>query len=218
MRLPQGVRRHSNLCAWSAPNQALSTTQWWLTKGLLIQRRLTIKQNLLLSSLLLSTCLITSCSLLAGNDLSQLPLQGTDTTSSSTTAHKTNRRVANLDLIWDVEDLDLGSKLLGLTKGGVLLVDHHITRARHVVLVQTLDIQANVVTWLCKVNTLVVHLDSEHLASARVGWSPCWQEDHLFVRLHNTLLDTACEDITDSLDLVDARNWHAHWSAGGSLW
>jgi len=156
---------------------------------------------------LLSTCL-----------LAHLPLQGTDTAGSATTAHKADRGVANLDLIRDIEHLDLGSKFLGLAEGRVLLVDHDITRARHVVLIETLDIQANVVTWLSKVDTLVVHLDSEHLAGARIGWSVCWQEDHLFVRLHNTLLDTACENITDTLDLVDSRDWHAHRGTGWTLW
>merc|ERR1711934_858620 len=155
--------------------------------------------------------------LLAASLLAHLPFQGTDTASSSTTAHESNRGVANLDLIWDVEDLDLGSKFLRLTEGGVLLVDHDVTRTRHVILVQTLDVQANIVTWLCKVDTLVVHLNSEHLASARVGWGVCWQEDHLFVRLHNTLLGTACENITNTLDLVDSRDRHAHWSTGWAL-
>merc|ERR1719453_1066383 len=155
--------------------------------------------------------------LLAASLLAHLPLELGDTASCTTASHKANWRIANLDLIWNVQDLDLGIKGSSLAESCVLLVDHHITRAGHVVLVQTLDVQANIVTWTCKVHTLVVHLHSEDLACARIGSSVRWQEDHLFVWLHQTLLHTASQDIANTLDLVDTRDWHSHWSTGWSL-
>merc|ERR1719240_2396647 len=94
-------------------------------------------------------------------------------------------------------------ELPGLAQSGVLLVHHHVTRARHVVLVKTLDVQADVVTRVGEVHTLVVHLHSEDLASARVGAGMSRQEDHLLTRLHLTLLNTASKHITHTLDLVD---------------
>ena len=116
---------------------------------------------------------------------------------------KANWRIANLDLIWNVQDLDLGIKGSSLAESCVLLIDHHITRAGHVVLVQTLNVQSHVVTWTCEVHTLVVHLDGEHLARARIGGCVGWQKDHLFVWLHQALLNTASQDIADALNLVD---------------
>merc|ERR1719460_957974 len=76
----------------------------------------------------------------------------------------------------------------------------------------------DVVTWLGLLGTLVVHLDGEHLSCARIGGGVGGKEDNLLTRLHETLLDTACEDITDTLNLVDAGDWHPHWGAGWSLW
>merc|ERR1712039_505235 len=109
--------------------------------------------------------------LLATGLLAHLPLEGRDTACGTAAAHETNWGVSNLDLVWNIKDLDLRCELLGLAEGGVLLVDHDITGARHVLLVKTLDVQANVVTWISKFGTLMMHLDGEHLASARVRGS-----------------------------------------------
>merc|ERR1719380_562029 len=64
----------------------------------------------------------------------------------------------------------------------------------------------------------MMHLYCENLTSARVGCSVSWQEHHLLTRLHHTLLNTTGQDISDSLDLVDSGNWHAHWCAHWALW
>merc|ERR1719215_1204653 len=82
----------------------------------------------------------------------------------------------------------------------------------------TLNVQADVVTRLGLLGTLVVHLDGEHLAGARIGGSVGGEEDDLLTRLHETLLDTSGEHITDTLNLVDAGDWHPHWGAGWALW
>merc|ERR1712125_214696 len=102
--------------------------------------------------------------LLATGLLAHLPLELGNTAGGAAAAHKANWRVADLDLVRDIKDLNLGIELLGLAQGGVLLVHHHVSGARHVLLVETLDVQANVVTRLGLLSTLVVHLDSEHRA------------------------------------------------------
>ena len=85
-------------------------------------------------------------------------------------AHKRDGGVAELDLAGDIERLDLRVEVLARLEGGVLLVDHHVTDAGHVDLVETLDVHADVVTRLGDlVDALVVHLDGEHLAGAGVG-------------------------------------------------
>merc|ERR1719150_18840 len=106
--------------------------------------------------------------LLTSSLLAHFPLELRDPACGSTTAHETNRRVADLDFIGDVEDLNLCVKLARLPESLILLVHHHITRAWHVVLVKTLDVQANIVPRVGKIDTLVVHLDSEDFTRARV--------------------------------------------------
>merc|ERR1719253_2561152 len=156
--------------------------------------------------------------LLAVRLLAHLPLQLADAACRAPAAHETDRGVADLDLVWDVEHLDLRVELLRLTQGGALLVDHHVARAGHVVLVEALDVEANVVPWVGEVDALVVHLHGEHLAGARVRSGVRGQENDLLARLHDALLHTPGEHVADTLDLVDAGDRHAHWRAGGPLW
>merc|ERR1719276_853240 len=40
---------------------------------------------------------------------------------------------------------------------------------------------------------------------------------HLLTRLHQPLLNTSCKHIPNTLNLVNARDWHPHWGAGWSL-
>merc|ERR1711972_1183251 len=149
--------------------------------------------------------------------LPHLPLELRDAASCSAGADKSNWRISNLDLVRDVEDLHLGIEFLSLSECGVFLVDHHVTGTRHVILVQALDVQTDIVTGVRKVDTLVVHLNSEHLSYARVRGRVRWQEHHLLPRLHDSLFHAPGQDISDTFDLVDARNWHAHWCVGGPL-
>merc|ERR1712050_278811 len=147
--------------------------------------------------------------LLAAGLLAHLPLELRDAAGSPSAAHEADRRVANLDLIRDIEDLDLRVELTGLAQSGVLLIHHHISGSWHVVLVQTLDVQADIVAGIGEIDARMVHLDGEHLAGARIRSGVGRQEDHLLTWLHNTLLDAACQDISHALDLVDARDRHA---------
>merc|ERR1712176_1471130 len=156
--------------------------------------------------------------LLAARLLAHLPLQLADAARSAPAAHEADRGVADLDLVRDVEHLDLRVELLRLTQGGVLLVDHNVARTGHVVLVQALDVEANVVPWVGEVDALVVHLHGEHLACARVRSGVRGQEYDLLAWLHHALLHAPGEHIADTLDLVDAGDRHAHWRAGGPLW
>ena len=133
-------------------------------------------------------------------------------------AHEGDGGVAALELAGDVENLDLGVEVLARLEGGILLVDHDVTGAGHVDLVETLDVHADVVTGVSLLDALVVHLDGEHLADAGVGDGVGWDEDDLLTGADDALLNAAREDITDTLDLVHARDGEAHVSlvvAGG---
>merc|ERR1711959_807417 len=88
--------------------------------------------------------------LLASGLFAHLPCELDNAAGRATASHKANGRVANLDLVGDVQDLNLSSKLPCLSQGGVLLVDHNVTSVRHVFLDQALNIQAYIVTWVCK--------------------------------------------------------------------
>merc|ERR1711920_103115 len=92
--------------------------------------------------------------------------------------------LAELDLARDVERLDLRVELTALVERLVLLVDHHVADARHVLLVEALDVQADVVTRLGELVARVVHLDSEDLATAWVSWGIGRHEDDLLVGLN----------------------------------
>merc|ERR1712186_298256 len=83
--------------------------------------------------------------LLAARLLAHLPLERGDTASSTAATDEADRRVADLDLVRDVQHLDLRVELPSLPEGRVLLVHHHVAGAGHVVLVQALDVQAHVV-------------------------------------------------------------------------
>mmetsp|Transcript_8291 Transcript_8291/g.10057 ORF Transcript_8291/g.10057 Transcript_8291/m.10057 type:complete len:316 (+) Transcript_8291:679-1626(+) len=56
----------------------------------------------------------------------------------------------------------------------------------------------------------MVHLDRENLTSARIGSSVGRHEDNFLVGLDEALLNAASKHITNTLDLVDARDGHAH--------
>merc|ERR1712217_92677 len=155
---------------------------------------------------------------LAASLFPHLPLQFRNAACRPAATHETNWRIAHLDLIWDVKNLDLGIEFFRLTESRVLLVNHHIPRTWHVVFVETLDVQTHIVTWIGKIHALVMHLYCEDLASARIGGRVCWQKDNLFSWFHHTLFDTTCKHIADTLDFVNSRNWHTHWCTHGSLW
>merc|ERR1719159_1773606 len=155
--------------------------------------------------------------LLATGLLAHLPLECRDTARSTTTTDEADWAVSYLDLVRNVKDLDLSVELFGLPESRVLLVHHHVARTRHVLLVQTLDVQTDVVTRVGGVDTRVMHLHSEHLTGACVGGCVRRQEDNVLTRLDDTLLNTSGEDISDALDLVNARDWHAHRCADRAL-
>merc|ERR1712014_484673 len=109
--------------------------------------------------------------LLATRLLAHLPDKLGDAACRSAATYEANWRVSSLDLVRDIEHLDLGVEFLCLSQGRVLLVDHNIARARHVLFVQTLNVETDVVARIREVDALVVHLHGEHLASAWVR--PC---------------------------------------------
>merc|ERR1712166_1169757 len=98
-----------------------------------------------------------------------LPPVSLPTLKLNLVARQADRRVASLDLAGDVEGLDLRGELADLVERLVLLVDHDVADAGHVLLHEALNVQADVVAGLGGLVTGVVHLDGEDLALARVG-------------------------------------------------
>mmetsp|Transcript_7898 Transcript_7898/g.21071 ORF Transcript_7898/g.21071 Transcript_7898/m.21071 type:complete len:416 (+) Transcript_7898:1508-2755(+) len=155
--------------------------------------------------------------LLATSLLAHLPVDLLHAAGGATAAHEANGGVADLVLTGDIQGLDLGGEVGHRPQGVVGLQDHDITSARHVALVQTLDVHAHIVTGASLVHTLVVHLHSEHLADAGVGGGVGGHEHHLITRLHLTLLHAASQHITHTLDLVGARDGQTHGSISLAL-
>ena len=140
-------------------------------------------------------------SLLSSGLFTHLPYQLGHSHSGSSGTHEAYWSVSNLQLTRVVKDLNLGSEGSGLLQGSVLLVHHHVSGTRHVILVKSLDVKTNVVSGLGLVSTLVVHFTGENLSSARVGGSVGWKEENFLTRLDNSLLNTSSDDITNSLNL-----------------
>jgi len=156
--------------------------------------------------------------LLATGFFAHLPVEVGDTASGAAATDETDRGVTLLDFTRDIEDLHLGGEGLDGHQGGVFLVDHDITGTRHVLLVETLDVESDVVTRHGFLDLLVMHFDGEHLAAASVGGGVGRHEDDFFVALDDTLLDAAGQHITDTLDLVDTGDRHAHVLVDVTLW
>merc|ERR1719214_416340 len=152
--------------------------------------------------------------LLAARLLADLPVHLRDTARGATATDEVDGGVADLDLTRDVENLDLGVEVVTRTKRRVLLVHHDVAGPRHVLLVQTLDVHADVVARAGRLLALVVHLDREDLAAARVRGRVRREEADLLTRLHGPLLDAPGDHITDTLDLVDPRHRQAHGRVG----
>ena len=149
--------------------------------------------------------------LLTTGVLTETPADLDETTGGTATTDVTDWRVTSLDGAGNVENGDLGGEVLGGLEGIVLLVDHDVTDTRHVILVEGLDVHANVVTGLTSLfETLVVHLDGEDLARASGGGGVGREEENILTRKDVTLLDAASEHITDTLDLVDTRDRETH--------
>lgn len=149
--------------------------------------------------------------------LADLPVDGGDTAGRAASADEGNRRVANLELSGVVEDLHLGGEGLAGLEGIIALDDHDVTNAGHVLLGETLDVEANVVTGSSHGDRLVVHLNGEDLTSARLGGSVGGEEENFVSGLDFTLLNAAGDDISDTLDLVHTRDGHAEGLLQGAL-
>ena len=82
--------------------------------------------------------------LLSSGALSDLPLDLGHLHSRVSSAHKSDRRVSNLELTRMGEDLHLTRKVLGSSQRVVALEDHNISHARHVSLDESLDVESDV--------------------------------------------------------------------------
>merc|ERR1712110_737124 len=121
--------------------------------------------------------------LLATSVLAHLPVDLDKTARSTATSDVSNGRVPDLDVPRNVKDLHLSGEVLGDLNGLI---------------------------GLAGVDTLVVHLHSENLASACSGGSVGGQEFDFLTGLDFALLHTSSEHITDTLDLADTGQRQAH--------
>lgn len=135
-----------------------------------------------------------------------LPVELGDFAGRTSTANETDRGVTDLDFRRNVEGLNLGREVLAWAQAVVRLEDHDVTDTGHTVLLETLDVEADVVTGRRLLDTLVVLLNGEHLALTRVSGGVRRHEDNFLVLGNGSLLDTPGKNITDTLDLVDTRN------------
>jgi hypothetical protein len=101
--------------------------------------------------------------LLASGGLSNLPGNVGHLHGGTSSAHKGNRRVSDLQLTRVSQNLDLSNKGLDGGQAGVGLQDHNVSNAGHVSLGQTLHVHSNVGSRTSLSHLLVVHFDSEDL-------------------------------------------------------
>lgn len=76
-----------------------------------------------------------------------------------------------------------------------------------------LNVESNVVTWLCLFEGFVMHFDRFDFSGDSVGGEGCytsWLED--------TSLNTSDWDSSDTANLVDVLEWETEWLAYWSLW
>ena len=78
-------------------------------------------------------------------------------------------------------------------QGAILLVHLNISRSRHVVRIQALNVQLNIVTWSSLVHSLMMHLHSEHFLSVRIQNRVRWQEYDFFAWLHKLHSSTSLD-------------------------
>jgi len=147
--------------------------------------------------------------LLAGR-LAHLEVDLGHLNSGTTSANESNGGVANLELSGVVKNDNLGGEVLGTLDGLVLLENHDITDVGHVLLSKTLNVKADIVTSVSSGARLVVHFHSKDLSGAGGGGSVGGDEVNFITGLDDTLLKTASDNITNTLDLVDTGNGHTH--------
>jgi hypothetical protein len=141
--------------------------------------------------------------------LANFPVDLGEFDSRASSTDEGNGTVTDLELPGVIEDLHLSGELANNLEGRIRLLHHNVTDAGHVDLVKTLNVETNVVTGVGDRVVLVVHFDGENLTFAGQVAGVSGHEAHLVVGLDDTLFDTAGDDITNTLDLVHARNGHA---------
>jgi len=154
--------------------------------------------------------------LLSTSFLSDFPLNFGHFDSGTSSTDESDRRVSGLHFTRVVKNLDLGSEVLASFQGGIGFQDHDITNARHVHLVKTFDVKSDVVTRVGFLDGFVVHFNGEDFTDARLGGGRSGEEVNFLSRFDSTLFDTASDDVTDTLDLVDAGNRHTDRLVGRS--
>ena len=123
-----------------------------------------------------------------------------------------NWRVTVHDLTWMVHNDNLSLEELGIGSWVVLGIGGNET-SLDILDGETLDVEANVVSWNGLSDLLVMHLDGLAL-----GGGSEWTEGNLHGWLDDTSLDSADWDRSDTGDLVDILEWESEWLEDWSLW
>jgi len=126
------------------------------------------------------------------------------------------RGVTNGERSGKSQSLDHSVDALGGDDGLIVLEDHDITLLGHVVLVQVLHVDTDVVTRNGLRHVLVVHFDGEDLTEARVSGGVGRHELDFLTGLEGTLLDTTADDVTDTLDLQVSGHRHTESGIDGT--
>jgi hypothetical protein len=149
--------------------------------------------------------------------LTNLPVELGHSHGGTSSSHEGDRAISNLEFTRVFQNSDLSGERLNSVDGRVRLEDHDITNTRHVLLLETLNVESTVVTRDGLRDRLVVHFNGENLSVARSGSSVGGKEDYFFTRLDGSLFDTSSQHVSNTLDLVDSRDGSSSWGSGGSF-
>merc|ERR1712002_4556 len=120
--------------------------------------------------------------------------------------------ISSVDLTRVVQDDDLGGEVVGALWWIILAVSGDVSSLDFLD-GDVLDVETNVVSWLCLVHGLMMHLNRFYF-NGKTGWGECgdntWSDDSSF--------DTAHWNSSNTSDLVDILEWETERLVCGSLW
>eukprot|EP00445_Apocalathium_hangoei_P000083 CAMPEP_0203841824 /NCGR_PEP_ID=MMETSP0359-20131031/1626_1 /ASSEMBLY_ACC=CAM_ASM_000338 /TAXON_ID=268821 /ORGANISM="Scrippsiella Hangoei, Strain SHTV-5" /LENGTH=269 /DNA_ID=CAMNT_0050756317 /DNA_START=586 /DNA_END=1394 /DNA_ORIENTATION=- len=149
------------------------------------------------------------------------PLEHGDVAGGAAEVHDADRGIVELDLDGDIQDVNLDIELVGRIQSRAFLVHRGVIRTGHLLLVQTLDVQAPVVVRICKQilfdQRALRLIGKPVMAHLHVRDRVRGQEDDLFAELQLALLHASGQHIADTLHDVDVEDWRAHQGADRAL-
>jgi len=122
-----------------------------------------------------------------------------------------NWGISSVDLTWMVKDDNLGNEHLG-GLGWVVLGVRCDETSLDILDGQTLDVEADIVTWLSLIDVFVMHFDGFDF-SGDSHWSE--SDDH--TGLEDTGLDTTDWYCSNTTNLVHILEWESEWLVSWSF-